>query len=267
MRRAVVALLAATAAAPGAVAQAAGWYAMTHATRERQPHWITPLATLTPLLEQEYRFDLSATGHPAFTSWQFGGGKGLELIPSRSTELIVTQPTYASGGGVGGWGDAGALVKYRLAAAPESEGNYVVTATLGGSAPTGASGIGAGHGTLAPGVGWGKGWGRFDVQQAFSVSLPLSGTAVAGRQFRLDTAAQVHVGRLRAWPEVEWNAGWWDGGKNAGRSQGFVTGGVVFGPFPLHVKLGLTLGVGEQTAVSAYHLYEHAWTFSARLPF
>ncbi len=267
MRRAALALLAAALAAPGAGAQSSGWYAMTHATRERQPHWITPLATLTPLLEQEYRFDLSRQRHPAFTAWQLGGGKGLELIPTSRLELIVTEPTYTTGLGAGGWGDAGGLVKYRLAASPESKGNYVLTGTLAASAATGTAGIGAGHGSVAPGLAWGKGWGPFDVQQAFSASLPLGGTGTLGRLLSLNTAWQYHLRRLRAWPEVEWNAGWWDGGRNAGRAQSFVSGGVVLGPFPLRGNLALTVGAGEQTAVSAFRLYDHAWTFSVRLPF
>lgn len=245
-----------------------GWFAMTHKTRDRQPHWITPLATLTPLLEQEYRFDLVSQEHPAFTAWQYGAGKGLELIPTSDTELILTQPTYETAGAASGWGDTGALLKYRLAASPESDGNYVATATFSGSADTGTTGIGAGHSVLSPGFGWGKGWGDFDVQQALSASFPLSGTGILGHQITLNTAGQYHWEAAHAWPELEWNAGWWAGGARAGLAQSFITPGVVFGPFRLgDGPAALTFGVGEQTALTTFHLYNHSWIFSLRVPF
>ena len=35
------------------------WLANVSSTQEAQPHWMTPLVTVTPRLEQEYRFDYS----------------------------------------------------------------------------------------------------------------------------------------------------------------------------------------------------------------
>jgi hypothetical protein len=36
----------------------ADWFDMVSATQAQQPHWITPLATTTPRLEQEFRYDI-----------------------------------------------------------------------------------------------------------------------------------------------------------------------------------------------------------------
>jgi hypothetical protein len=33
------------------------WFDMVSRTQAEQPHWVTPVATTTPRLEQEFRFD------------------------------------------------------------------------------------------------------------------------------------------------------------------------------------------------------------------
>jgi hypothetical protein len=35
----------------------ANWFARVDKTKDEQPHWVTPLATTTPRLEEEYRYD------------------------------------------------------------------------------------------------------------------------------------------------------------------------------------------------------------------
>jgi hypothetical protein len=36
----------------------ANWFSLVSQTQAEQPHWITPLATTTPRLEQEFRYDI-----------------------------------------------------------------------------------------------------------------------------------------------------------------------------------------------------------------
>src|SRR5215471_21710091 len=48
------------------------WLNMASATQAAQPHWMTPLATVTPRLEQEFRFDF-------FDQQNGGGTQGNEL--------------------------------------------------------------------------------------------------------------------------------------------------------------------------------------------
>src|SRR5579859_7694770 len=113
------------------------WFARVDAAQASQPHWMTPLATVTPRLEEEYRYDqfYQHTGTGA-TIDNFGGGKGLELIPTETNEIILGVPPYeqrsntkAAAQGLGD--DPVLLIKQRLLSANEESGNYIVTAFLG----------------------------------------------------------------------------------------------------------------------------------------
>src|SRR5580698_2734415 len=68
----------------------ARYQARVSATQAEQPHWITPLVTVTPRLEQEIRADFVHQYNPKrFAVWNYGNSKGLELIPERHTEIII----------------------------------------------------------------------------------------------------------------------------------------------------------------------------------
>jgi hypothetical protein len=41
----------------------ADWFNMVSETQAEQPHWITPLNTMTPRLEQEFRYDIQWQAH------------------------------------------------------------------------------------------------------------------------------------------------------------------------------------------------------------
>src|SRR5260370_41515593 len=66
------------------------WFSRSDKAKSDQPHWMTPLVTITPRLEQEFRTDLliqqTAAGHDLVN---FANGKGLELIPGEPEELGV----------------------------------------------------------------------------------------------------------------------------------------------------------------------------------
>jgi len=75
------------------------WYSnwLDHVTeiQSEQPHWVTPLSTVTPRLEQEFRSDFLGEQTPAGPSlYNFGGGKGFELIPFSPVEVIINVPPY-----------------------------------------------------------------------------------------------------------------------------------------------------------------------------
>jgi len=64
-------------------------------TQGEQPHWITPLVTVTPRLEQEVRADfVHQYNREGIGQWNYGNGKGLELIPARHTEIIINVPPF-----------------------------------------------------------------------------------------------------------------------------------------------------------------------------
>jgi hypothetical protein len=43
------------------------WFNMVSETQAAQPHWITPLATTTPRLEQEFRYDIQWQSLPVMS--------------------------------------------------------------------------------------------------------------------------------------------------------------------------------------------------------
>ena len=68
-----------------------GWPAIRRSSRTGS----TPVATVTPRLEQEFRYDIFWQGHADGTTTEnYGGGKGLELIPANNVEVIVNLPPY-----------------------------------------------------------------------------------------------------------------------------------------------------------------------------
>ena len=246
------------------------WLERVTATQAEQPHWVTPVATVTPRLEQEFRYDfLHQNLQSGFEQWNIGGGKGLELIPTSRTEVLINVPPYfdhSDPRAFDGFGDASFLVKYRLLSRNEQHGNAIVTAFLGATVPTGSHRNGAAAGTITPTIAGGKGWGRFDVQSTLGVTLPVDHVEEIGRPVLWNTAFQYHVKRL-FWPEVEVNSTFWNGGTQGGKKQTFITPGVVLGRFPIHHRLAFTFGAGVQIAATHYHPTNHNVIVSLRLPF
>jgi hypothetical protein len=70
------------------------WFATSDAAKEAQPHWMTPVVTVTPRVEQEFRYDQSRQTRPKSVDLDnYGAGKGLEPIPTSDSELILGVPT------------------------------------------------------------------------------------------------------------------------------------------------------------------------------
>ena len=247
----------------------AEWQARATATQNAQPHWVTPLVTVTPRLEQEFRTDFVREITPTLTdTWIYGNGKGLELIPTRHIELIFNIPAYYQynvPSKKDGFGDTTFLMKYRFYARNEEHGNSIITAFLGGSIPTGSYSNGSTDASVSPTLALGKGYGRFDVQTTAEATLPVANANKLGRPIAWNTALQFKADPHWT-PEVEFNATFYEGGEHDGEIQNFVTPGIV-GRWKLHNRLGVTLGAGMQIATTSYHSYNHGLVFSARMPF
>ena len=255
----------------------ANWFVRSDAAKAEQPHWITPLVTVTPRLEQEFRYDqlFEAMQHGASTI-NFGGGKGLELIPWDTVEVILGVPAYSAfeaqgkagikGRGSDSFGDWTALVKYRLLSANEENGNYILSLFMGFQAPTGNDGNSQGHAMYTPTIAFGKGWGDFDFQSTVGVAFPDGGLDRLGMPLTYNTAFQYRIAKV-VWPELEVNYTWYPDGEHTGKNQVFLTPGVMFGRFPLIGRLGATIGAGMQVAVSKYAHYHNEWILTARIPF
>ncbi len=246
------------------------WFDRVSHTQSEQPHWITPLVTVTPRLEEEFRYDFyrqqMPTGHDLLN---LGGGKGLELIPSEHVELIFNVPPYLVHNNPrlhDGFGDTTFLLKYRLLSQNEEHGNYIVTAFLGASIPTGSYKNGSTSAVVTPTLAAGKGLGRFSVQSTLGVNLPVDDAAIIGHPVLFNTAFQYHLHRF-FWPEFEVNSTFYNGGAQDGKKQTFLTPGLVAGRIPLHKRVGLTLGAGMQIAASRFHSYNHNLVFTLRVPF
>jgi hypothetical protein len=248
------------------------WFPRVSKTQADQPHWVTPLVTVTPRLEQELRYDqLWETVPGGDTLKSFGGGKGLELIPAKHIELIFGVPAWQSedtSPRKQGWADESFLLKYRLLSANEEEGNYILTAFLGLSVPTGSADFTTHHYAVTPTVAFGKGWGDFDVQTTFGVSVPDDGSAPAGAgtPLLLNAAFQYRVMK-NLWPEAELNYTHWPNGRHDGLDQAFITPGLVIGKIPIAGRVGLTVGAGYQVAVTDHPLYRHNFILTMRIPF
>ena len=193
------------------------WLDMVSASQAAQPSWMTPLVTVTPRLEQEFRWDFYDQQNGAgtqgngqrFINYGGPGGARVELIPSYNWEVIVGAPPYmtASGprGTAQGWGDWPAfLVKYRFISANKDNGDYIVTAFFQMSDPLGTPGAISNNVLVAqPTLAFGKGWGDFDIQSTLSTQIPVdsigpapkTGTTLSnfGDPFLWNTAFQYHL--------------------------------------------------------------------------
>ena len=255
------------------------WFAMATATQNAQPHWMTPIATVTPRLEQEFRSDyffMNQGNGSHINNW--GGGKGLELIPTWDTEVILGFPPYqevrtAAGKYVSGWGDyPAALLKYRIVSANERDGNYIVTAFLQTSEPTGANTISNNVYVIQPTLAFGMGFGDFDFQgtvsQQYAVATvgPPATLTAFGNPFLGNLALQYHYGQY-FWPEFEFNYTYWPFGTHANLSQLLLTPGIIFGRFNLGGRVNAIFGVGYQFAVTDAPVTRNNWAVTTRITF
>jgi hypothetical protein len=246
----------------------ARYLARVTATQALQPHLVTPLITVTPQLEEELRTDFVSQPQANHTHlWNYGNGKGLELVPLKPIELIFNDPPYLQHNSAAkdGFGDVSMLLKYRIFSRNEQHGDEIVTAFVAGTYPTGSYSNGAKNATISPTLAVGKGIGPVDVQSTVGATLPVEDGATAGRPIAWNTAIQYHK-ETHWWPEVEFNSTYYKGGDNDGKIQTFITPGVVT-RYKLHHRIGITLGAGLQIATSSYHSYNHAVVLSARMPF
>ena len=245
------------------------WFQRSSRAESEQPHWAAPMFTVTPRLVQQFRYDMGWQLNNGFTNANYGLNKGLELVPVDRIELYVSAPpyiTHTKPGLVDGIGDMTFLFKYRAAAGNPESGNYVVTAMLAATVPTGTFANGSTDASLMPTLALGKGWGNFDVQGTGGVTIPTGDRKVLGTPVILNVTAQYHVLKY-FWPEVEVNSTMWANGKNDGKKQAFLSPGLVVGKLHLWKRLGFAFGGGVQIAATQFHAYEHNWVTSVRFPF
>ena len=246
------------------------WLRMAAEAEASQPDWLSPLATTSGRLKQELRYDVFDQPSPnGNRTYQLGGGKGLEFIASPRTQLLVGVPSYtvvSPNGAAAGFGDLPLMLKFRMASAERSEGNYLVTLILGATAPTGSHRYGADDAVLSGTLAVGKGWRKFDVQSAFGANLPAGDIAKLGRQLLWNTAFQYEAA-WKLWPELEVNSTFYETGPHAGDKQVFLTPGFGFGRVRVGGRFRFSSAAGMQIAAIAFHTYNHRCIFSERFSF
>ncbi len=269
---------------------------MVSATQAAQPTWMTPLVTVTPRLEQEFRLDFydqqNGTGSEGngqrIVNYGGPGGARVEFIPAWNLEVIVASPPYetASGprGDAQGWGDWPAfLVKYRFLSANKDTGDYIVTGFFQMSDPLGTPGkISNNVLTAQPTLAVGKGWGDFDVQSTVSVQVPVAALSSKGNTPEMNmknfgdpilwnTAFQYHFMQY-FWPELEVNYVYWPNGEHSGLSQVLLTPGIILGRFKIGQDsptrpINLIFGTGYQVAVTSNPVIKNNFVATLRITF
>ncbi|HEV2273551.1 MAG TPA: hypothetical protein VGR96_05260 [Acidobacteriaceae bacterium] len=249
------------------------WEARVRKTVATQPPWVVPVVTPSSGLVQLSRFDaVRQINSNRTTSWNYGNSKGFSLIPWYKTELDIGLPSYLEHNSSlrDGAGDWLLLLKYRLLAAGPAKGNYSISASLAGTAPTGSYKNGSSDGSVAPALYGGKGFGRFDVQSSLTLSLPTGHTAKIGRPVAWNAVAQYHPGSV-FWPEIEFNSTFFHGGPNDGKTQTFITPGLMISKIALSreetSRLAFIFGGGFQIATSQFHSYDHGIVATGRISF
>jgi hypothetical protein len=251
------------------------WEQRATRTQSKQPSWSVPLVAPYPMLIQVFRADFTRQVTPALTdTWNYGASRGLNLIPGFNSEFDFYYPPYIQHNAKGakdGFGDVGFLGKYRILSGNEKNGNYMLSAQLVATIPTGSYSNGSTDASVSPTLLGGKGFGNFDVITSVGGTLPTGDTAKLGRSVAWNTTAQYRIHKF-VWPEIEDNATFFYGGKNDGKMQNFVTPGITFSKFKFRPQVAssraaIAFGGGEQIATSGFHTYNHNLVLTARLIF
>jgi len=251
----------------------ARYSAHTNAIQSKQPSWAVPLVTTYTGLFQVVRTDMIRQIAPKGTyTWNIDNSKGINFIPGGNLEFDINLPPYIKHNttAVDGWGDFSFLGKYRIASGNAQHGAYTLSFWTLVTVPTGQAKNGSTNPSFQPNLGGGKGFGHFDVQSSIGASLPAGNPATnaTGRPVLWNTVVQYHAGKL-FWPELESNATFYKGGPNDGKTQEFITPGIIVGKCGLHPgdkqsRPGLAFGGGMQIATSHFHSYNHELILTAR---
>lgn len=249
------------------------WQDRVRATSARQPAWPVPVVSPAAVIVQLARTDFVHQYTSTHTeTWNYGYGKGVNFIPFARTEFDINLPAYIQHNTPkvqDGAGDFAVVAKYRMFARNEG-GNYSTAVQMAFSVPTGSYKNGTAVSTITPTVIGGKGFGKFAVQSAIGAVLPTSSVTTIGRTILWNTVAQYKVGKY-FWPELESNASYFRGGANDGKSQVFLTPGLMVSRIKLREdpkdRLGLVFGGGMQIATSNFHAYNHGLILTGRLTF
>ena len=233
------------------------------ALKEIQPTWMSPLIQPDARLGQSLRLSFSNSYTSTGTrTANYGNWHTLALPEGDRVQINLMAPPYIQNNSPAlkdGFGDPMAEVKFRIASGNTSHGNFIATAMLAETWPTGSYRNGALTSLYFPTLAAGKMWGRFNIQSTLGGMMPTGKIAAQGRQILWNSTAQVLVG-TRLWADLENNATFNFGGPIGGKMENFVTPAAFYVVrrdkwVPAHMVFAL--GGGMQIATSAFHTYNH----------
>ncbi len=122
----------APASVPSLFSYFSDWFPRVDKTRAEQPHWAPPVVTVSPNLQEVFRYDLMrqslANGSCKADHLRQRQGRGIHS-PTEHIQFIVGIPAWQTAGHVAAARTAGRaqnfLMKYRFLSANEDHGNYV----------------------------------------------------------------------------------------------------------------------------------------------
>jgi hypothetical protein len=231
-------------------------------------------------LENRLRFDVVWLHSGSMGTTLLDGGKGLDLIVGRTTEVQIAVPPYimrrspADANKITGFGDWPFFrIEERLASSPQNEKNYVITAFLQVQAPTGSQKLSNDVWVFSPMLGFGKGWRNFDIQGTITAGIPATTVMKTGRQLQTNLAVQYRFWDI-LWPEVEASWTYFPDGTRAGLHQLFLTFGLVIGRVTVTEDLRVTVGAGYQFTITPRYrehpftpAFDRGWLLSTRFNF
>ena len=237
-----------------------------------QPSWPTPVVEAEPRLTQYYRFAFTNQYTPARTQTvNYGNGRGGGIVAFNRLELDFYPPGYIqhNSSAIDGFGDAAALVKFRIISANAEHGNYILTALLGhtfASSPHNGALTDTWTPTLAGGIGFRH---HYDVETSLGGTLPTGRIGVQGRSVAWNTLIHDHV-TAHWWLELENNATFFFNGPHDGEAQNFITPATYYvikksDWEPTHPYF--VLAEGMQIATSGFHTYNHNLISEMRILF
>jgi hypothetical protein len=250
------------------------WENRVRKTTSQQPAWAVPVITPYAGIVQLVRTDVLRQYTPTRTlTMNYGNGKGFNLIPFYKTEVDIDLPPYVQHNTpktLDGAGDFSAVLKYRLFAGNELHGNYALSAQVLATGATGSYKNGTASTTFTATIVGGKGFKRFDFQSSIGGTMPTHAFHSIGRTISWNNVVQYRVKKI-FWPELETNSTFYFLGPHDGKSQVFLTPGLMISKIKLRAeetsRLALAFGGGMQIATSSYHAYNHALVFTARIAF
>lgn len=261
---------------PCPAAAQSSWYQRLRAHNAEmsayQPSWMAPLCQADTRLGQGVKFSVANLRAPGLHQFIYGNDHGFSTVVGNRFQIDLNPPSLFrnhSATQPDGFGNAAVQMKYRIASGNAEHGNYALTAILYHAfAPRGAQ-----NGYLSsvyyPRLGYGRAFGRFNVQTMFDGMLPTAKLYAQGRLVDWNTTTQFHP-NPHIWLDVENNATFFCGGPFDGRKEDFLTP-VAFYQIrrrtwaPTHALI--TFDAGMQIAATRFHQYNHNLITELRLSF